>query len=129
MCGWVPPPDSQPLARCATTPEDTPEAESDADVAGSSTLLSPAGNIDWKSSTTVASAPPPHMATQCGCQRPASPRPTSHEFAGDGSSAPYGGTWKSPTGDFTCESAKDGITCENQSGNGFFLNRDDYEGF
>ena len=51
------------------------------------------------------------------------------ELSADGTAVPYGGTWTSPSGDFTCESAEDGITCENQSGNGFFLNRDDYEGF
>jgi hypothetical protein len=49
LCGSVQSPDSQPLARCATAPEETSEAEaeSDADAAGSSTLLSPTCTIGW----------------------------------------------------------------------------------
>jgi hypothetical protein len=47
--------------------------------------------------------------------------------ASGGSSVPYGSTWVN--GSFRCDSAFDGITCQNASGNGFFLNRDRYEPF
>ena len=47
--------------------------------------------------------------------------------ASGGQSVPYGSSWSS--GLFRCDSAFDGITCYNQSGNGFFLNRDSYNPF
>ena len=127
--GWVKSPDPQPLARCAT-PEDTPEGGSDADAEGSSTFSSPTGNIDceeFDDGLYCSSANDGYAVLLPAYGEPEADY--SDEVAGDGPAVPYGGTWTSPTGDFTCESEKDGITCENQSGNGFFLNRDDYEGF
>ena len=127
--GWVKSPDPQPLARCAT-PEDTPEAESDTDAEGSSTFSSPTGNIDceeFDDGLYCSTANDGYAVLLPAYGEPEADY--SDEVAGDGPPVPYGGTWTSPSGDFTCESAKDGITCENQSGNGFFLNRDDYEGF
>jgi hypothetical protein len=52
---------------------------------------------------------------------------TGSGIASGGVSVPYGSTWVS--GSFRCDSAFDGITCQNSSGNGFFLNRDQYEPF
>ncbi len=43
-----------------------------------------------------------------------------------GDKVPYGYMWTSDSGNFSCDSASDGITCTNQSGDGFFLNHDDY---
>lgn len=48
-------------------------------------------------------------------------------IASGGVTVPYGSSWSS--GAFTCDSAWDGITCRNRSGNGFFLNRDTYRSF
>jgi hypothetical protein len=52
---------------------------------------------------------------------------TGPGIASGGQTVPYGSSWSS--GVFTCDSAFDGITCRNASGNGFFLNRTDYRPF
>lgn|GEM_PF-3588788 len=52
---------------------------------------------------------------------------SSTGVASGGETVPYGGSWRSPSGNFTCSSAYDGITCSNSSGNGFFLNRTTYD--
>ncbi|WP_217924918.1 hypothetical protein [Miltoncostaea oceani] len=52
---------------------------------------------------------------------------TGSGVASGGQVVPYGSRWQS--GVFTCDSAFDGITCRNASGNGFFLNRDQYNPF
>ncbi len=53
---------------------------------------------------------------------------TGAEAAG-GATLEYGYEWESPSGAFTCVSEEDGVTCENRSGNGFFINRDSYDDF
>lgn len=55
------------------------------------------------------------------------PSTTGSGQASGGVTVPYGSTWSS--GLFSCSSDFDGITCSNQSGNGFFLNRDTYRPF
>lgn len=52
---------------------------------------------------------------------------TGSGVANGGQVVPYGSRWAS--GSFSCDSAFDGITCTNASGNGFFLNRDRYNPF
>ncbi|MGE3138130.1 MAG: hypothetical protein AB7I08_08665 [Thermoleophilia bacterium] len=52
---------------------------------------------------------------------------TGSGIAAAGEVVPYGSSWRN--GAFTCDSAFDGITCRNGSGNGFFLNRDQYNPF
>lgn len=55
------------------------------------------------------------------------PPSTGSGVASGGVTVPYGSSWSS--GVFGCDSAAEGITCRNGSGNGFFLNRDRYEPF
>lgn len=52
---------------------------------------------------------------------------TGSGIASGGVTVPYGSTWSN--GVFSCDSAFNGITCRNGSGNGFFLNRDTYNSF
>lgn len=52
---------------------------------------------------------------------------TSGSIAAGGVSVPYGSSWSG--GIFRCDSAFNGITCRNGSGNGFFLNRDTFNPF
>jgi hypothetical protein len=49
---------------------------------------------------------------------------TGNGTAPGGGVLPYGAMWSS--GAFTCASETSGITCRNQSGDGFFLSRDEY---
>lgn len=52
---------------------------------------------------------------------------TGSGIASGGETVPYGSNWVN--GSFSCDSAYNGITCRNQSGNGFFLNRTSYNPF
>lgn len=141
---WEESPSPQQLAECDAPPADTtadetytePPTETDegtpgpGDYSGSSAFSSPTGNIDCEefddglycstANDGYAVLLPPYGAPEADY---------TDQEAADGTTVPYGGTWTSPSGDFTCESAEMGITCTNQSGNGFFLNRDDYEAF
>lgn len=135
--GWKESPDPQPLADCDATQTETYDTPPngvqppDPNVAsGGSAFSSPTGNIhceeiaDGLYCTTAndgyAVLLPPEGTADSDY---------TYEEAGDGPAVPYGESWTSPSGSFTCESASDGITCRNQSGNGFFLNRDDFEAF
>ena len=145
ITGWRDSPSPQRLADCDPAPTDTaaetPPAETttdggpaDIDAGGAgysgSTFSSPSGNIDCEefSDGLFCSIANDGYSVLL----PAYGTPTAdygEDVAGDGPAVPYGSSWTSPSGDFTCASAEDGITCESQSGNGFFINRDDYKGF
>lgn len=133
---WEESPSPQDLAACDSPPADTATEDTDegaptpGDYSGDSAFSSPTGNIDCEefedglycstANDGYAVLLPPYGAPEADY---------TDQEAADGATVPYGSSWTSPSGDFTCESAEDGITCRNQSGNGFFLNRDDYEGF
>lgn len=142
---WQESPSPEGLAECDSPPADTAPEESytdeaptetdeggpaPGDASGGSTFSSPTGNIDCEefedglycstANDGYAVLLPPYGAPEADY---------TDQEAADGPPLAYGSSWTSPSGDFTCDSAEDGITCRNQSGNGFFLNRDDYEGF
>lgn len=51
---------------------------------------------------------------------------TGSGIAAGGGVLPYGNTWVSASGAFSCSSSTAGITCQNRSGDGFFLSRESY---
>lgn len=56
-----------------------------------------------------------------------SPSTGQYGTASGGQSVPYGSSWSS--GSFRCDSESVGVTCRNNSGNGFFLSREHYRSF
>ncbi len=134
---WAQSPVPRALATCDPAPaavapgsDDAPGTAPAGDYSGTAAFSSPTGNIDCEefddglycstANDGYAVLLPPYGEPEADY---------GAETAADGPVVPYGGTWTSPSGDFTCESASDGITCENQSGNGFYLSRDKYDGF
>ncbi|MCB0871796.1 MAG: hypothetical protein H6531_10470 [Actinobacteria bacterium] len=117
-------------AIAAATPPPTSAAGSSAPKTGGSygggSFQSPTGNIRCQISGSTL-----YCSTSndgFGVSLPGFGSPTTGQFtAAGGVVVPYGSSWSS--GLFRCESAFDGITCSNQSGNGFFLNRDAFRPF
>ncbi len=104
----------------------TPAAPARPSVYGGSSFQSPTGNLRCQNNGSDLFCSSSNDGF--GVWLPAYGTPsTGRGQAAGGQTVPYGSTWSS--GSFTCNSAWDGITCRNGSGNGFFLNRDTYRAF
>ncbi len=87
---------------------------------------SPTGNLRCQVSGNVLFCSSSNDGFGVNLQSVGAPN-TGSGIASGGPSVPYGSSWS--YGSFRCDSAFDGITCYNASGNGFFLNRDSYNPF
>ncbi len=138
---WVKSPSPQSLATCdstssaatvdttqvETTVQDTPVDQYPPGEIGGTGFQSPSGNISCDVQTdgllcTTSNDGYAVLLPDYGA--PNADYTGQQAYGGD--RVPYGYTWTSDSGNFSCDSATDGITCTNQSGDGFFLNRDDY---
>ncbi|MFP5450499.1 MAG: hypothetical protein ACLGG9_01980 [Thermoleophilia bacterium] len=103
--------------RAAATPEGR------GDIIPDDGFRSPTGNLrcDYRGSELLCSSLNDNFAVVL----PETGGPVTASGSADGGPVlPYGSSWS--RGAFTCSSQTNGISCENASGNGFFLSRESY---
>lgn len=135
LTGWAKNPSPQALAECETEPPPVPdETESTPDPPEQAVVddgfSSPTGNINCSemSDGLVCTTSNDGYEVYLPEYGEADAQYTGNEATG-GAVLEYGYEWTSPSESFTCSSEEDGVTCRNQSGNGFFINRDSYDAF
>lgn len=136
---WAASPSPRSLEECSggaeppseTEPAPSPPAADDApptDAPPGTTFESPTGNIQCMDNDTALYC----MTSNDGYAvlLPSDGEPQAEyqdQTVPDGEVVDYGGTWSSPSGNFECDMSEDGVTCRNNYGYGFFLNRDSYQ--
>ncbi len=137
LTGWAKGPSPQSLAECAsedpappvTEDEPTPTDGGDYGEATGYGFSSPTGNIKCSEVGTELVCATDNDGYTVGL--PVGDRAYEGDdttpYPDGGDALPYGSSWTSSDGEFTCESAEMGVTCTNTAGYGFFINRDSVE--
>lgn len=101
----------------------SPPPQPDPEPGAVTAFQSPTGNIRCQYSATelFCSTANDNFAVMLP---PSGPPITASGTAPGGVTLPYGSVWS--LGAFSCQSLTNGFTCENSSGNGFFLSRETY---
>ncbi len=137
---WAESPQEQPFADCGDAPSQTPDPADEPPTDTSSRtpsqaviddgFTSPTGNINCSEMSGGLVCTTSNDGYEVFLPEYGAPEADyTGNAASGGAILEYGYEWTSTTEAFTCNSEERGVTCRNQSGNGFFINRDSYDAF
>ena len=137
--GWAAAPRPVSLEQCSGSSDAAPEAEADPTtptvddapppvVSDGTTFESPTGNIHCMDNGTELYCTTSNDGYAVLLPSDGEPQSAYQDQTVPGGGVlAYGSTWSAPSGNFECDMSEDGVTCRNNYGYGFFLNRDSYQ--